>query len=170
MSEYTTTPSPKKTRISTRRQGVRLTTAQRIEAQAAFLKSFANAGNVRAACMAANVDRSTVRQWEEHDTDFSLKYGQSKLDVDDAIRGEIYRRGMFGEEKIVVSMGKVVYDKDGKPMTTREKSDTLLIFHAKARMPEYREKQEVTHSGSIDVSGAKEELLRRLTELEARHD
>jgi hypothetical protein len=167
MSKDTITPASKKTRISTRRQGVKLTSAQRIEAQSAFLKSFANAGNVRAACMSANVDRSTVRQWEEHDTDFSLKYNLAKEDVNDAIRGEIFRRAMFGEERFVTSMGKVVYHED-KPLTIREKSDTLLIFQAKARMPEYREKQEVTHSGSIDVSGAKEELLRRLTELEAR--
>ena len=146
MSDETGRPTKEKSahvRTSRRRQGIRLTKAQTIAAQAAFLKSFANNGNVRAACAQAGIDRSTVHAWEEHDETFSLRYNLSKEDVNDMIRAEIYRRAMIGEERFVTSMGKVVYHEE-KPLTIREKSDTLLIFHAKARMPEYREKNALT--------------------------
>lgn len=149
------------TRTSRRRQGVRLTAEQRITAQNTFLETFASTGNVRASCMKAGVDRSAVRQWEEHDTAFSVLYNQAKEDVNDAIRAEIFRRGMYGEEEIITSMGKPVYeqipvlnpdgtpklDKNNKPimrqgkmLTQKRKSDVLLMFHAKSRMPEYRDK------------------------------
>lgn len=179
MAEETRTPPHKKSashvRTSKRRQGVRLTKAETKEAQEKFLKSFAGHGNVRSACMAANVDRSTIRVWEEHDVRFSLLYNQSKADVDDAIRAEIYRRAMFGEEEYVTSMGKPVYEeipvlsedgtpkldsrgkptvKRGKILTHKRKSDLLLMFHAKARMAEYRDKSQVdvnTTTGTVEI-------------------
>ena len=191
MPEEIRTSSPKKSashvRTSRRRRGVRLTAKQRLVAQETFLKVFVNSGNVRAACLEAGIDRSTVRQWEEHDEQFSFLYNQAKEDVNDAIRGEIFRRAMFGEEEVVTSMGKPVYeqipllnpdgtpklDKNGKPMyrngkmiTQKRKSDILLMFHAKARMLEYREKQAVEVSGNVDVAGFKELLMQRLARLE----
>src|SRR5450755_3537788 len=141
-------------RTSTRRPGHRLTKEQTQEAQEKFLKAFASNGNVRVACATAGIDRSTVHAWTEHDERFSMEYNLAKQDVDDAIRAEIYRRGMFGEERFVVAQGKIVYGPDnpdgsrGKPLTYKEKSDTLLIFHAKSRMPEYRDKQQVELTGN----------------------
>ncbi len=149
-------------RTSARRPGHRLTEEQTHEAQEKFLKAFASNGNVRVACTAAGIDRSTVHAWTEHDEQFSMEYNLAKEDVNDAIRAEIYRRGMFGEERFVVAQGRIVNGPDGKPLTYREKSDTLLIFHAKSRMPEYRDKQQVEHSGSIDVSGAAESLFQKV--------
>lgn len=158
------TPTSKKrasSRTSVRSQGHRPTQAEKIEAQEKFLKSFASNGNVRAACMAAGIDRSTVHYWSEHDEQFSMQYNLSKEDVNDAIRAEIYRRGMFGEERFVTSMGKVVYHED-KPLTIKEKSDVLLMFHAKARMPEYRDKQTVDMNanltGSVQTSNLSSDL------------
>lgn len=165
MAESSSSSSPKKrASTSVHAKGRRMNSAQRKEAQEKFLKSFASNGIVRAACLAAGIDRTTVRYWEEHDEQFSMQYNLAKADVDDAIRAEIYRRAMFGEERYVTSIGKVV-EHEGKPLTYREKSDTLLIFHAKARMPEYRDRQQVEHSGSIDVAGARELLLQRLAQL-----
>jgi len=43
-------------------------------------------------------------------------------------------------------MGKVV-SKDGKPLTERVYSDHLLALLAKSRLPEFREKDSVKHSG-----------------------
>lgn len=133
------TSSPFKKSTSVRVKGQKISNEQRKETQEKFLKSFAANGNVRAACMAAGIDRSTVHYWSEHDEQFSMRYNLAKEDVNDAIRAEIYKRAVIGEERFVTSMGKVVYH-DGKPLTIREKSDTLLIFHAKSRMPEYRDK------------------------------
>lgn len=166
MREHSTTPSSKKgaSRTSVRRHGTRPTAEERRVAQETFLKAFANNGNVRAACMAAGIDRSTVHYWAEHDEPFSMRYTLAKEDVNDAIRAEIYRRGMFGDEEYVTSMGKVVYH-DGAPLTIRRKSDVLLMFHAKSRMPEYRDKQQVEHSGSIDITSAKETLAEKLARL-----
>ena len=165
MADETLKPSPKKKtghiRTGQRGPGQRLTAAQRVEAQTKFLKSFAANGNVRVACMAAGIDRSTVHGWTEHDEQFSMQYNLAKADVDDAIRAEIYKRAVLGEEEPVVSMGRAVYeeipvlDKDGEPvmdakgrpkirrgkmLTHKRKSDILLMFHAKARMAEYRDK------------------------------
>lgn len=137
-------------RTSGRRPGNRLTKDETKLAKEKFLKSFASNGNVRAACMVAGIDRSTVHNWSEHDAQFSMQYNLAKEDVNDAIRGEIYRRAMIGEEKIVTSMGKVVYH-ENKPLTVREKSDTLLMFHAKSRMSEYRDKQQLDINGTLVI-------------------
>jgi hypothetical protein len=177
MSDHSITPSPKKSasgRTSIRRHGQRPTAEQRREAQEAFLRSFASNGNVRAACMSAGIDRSTVHYWAERDEQFSMRYNLAQHDVDDAIRAEIYRRGMFGEEEPMVSMGRVVTRKNEKgeevPLTIRRKSDLLLMFHAKARMPEYRDKQQVEHSGNIDITGAKDSLLNKLAQATRSQD
>lgn len=141
----------RRVRTTNRRVGERMKQEERLVIQEKFLKSFAGNGNVRAACMAAGVDRSIVHYWAEHDEQFSMQYTLAKEDVNDAIRAEIFRRAMFGEEEPVISMGKPIYEEvtvmeNGKPVTRRKmltikrKSDLLLMFQAKARMPEYREK------------------------------
>jgi hypothetical protein len=124
VNELTSSTYKKKT--SVRMRGSRPTKEERKEAQEKFLKSFAANGNVRAACMVAGVDRTAVHYWNEHDEQFSMKYNLAKEDVNDTIRAEIFRRGVIGEERFVTSVGKVVYH-EGKPLTIREKSDTLLM-------------------------------------------
>lgn len=152
-------------RTSARRPGHKLTKRQTRESQEKFLASFAAKGIVRVACVDAGIDRSTVRNWEEHDETFSFRYNQAKEDVNDAIREEIRSRGMEGEEEYVVSMGKVVYW-NGQPLTMHRKSDQLLMFLARARMVEFREKQAIEVSAASDVSGFKELLLQRVARLE----
>lgn len=137
-------------RTSTRRPGQRLTAKETKEKQETFLKTFANTGNVRAACMQADIDRSTVHRWNEVDEHFSMQYNIAKEDVNDMIRAEIMRRAVHGEERYVTSMGKVVYHNE-KPLTIKEKSDVLLMFHAKSRMPEYRDK-----SATVNIITPKE--------------
>jgi hypothetical protein len=167
-NEFTSSSHKKKT--SVRSKGSRPTKEERQEAQGRFLKAFASNGNVRAACMVAGIDRSTIHYWAEHDEQFSMQYNLAKEDVNDAIRAEIYRRGMFGEERYVVSQGKLVQGSDGKPLTIREKSDTLLIFHAKSRMPEYREKQQMELSGTVAGVGVylpKKDLITQGKEIDS---
>ena len=134
----------------TRRQGQRMSKEQRKIAQEEFLKAFANTANVRAACMKAGISRNTVYQWAEHDEAFSFKFQQASLDADDMIRGELFRRAVQGVDEPVVSVGKLVYH-DGKPLTVKKYSDSLLALLAKARMPEFRDKQQLDINTNVNT-------------------
>lgn len=142
-----------------RRRGQRMTAEERKIAQEKFLKTFAKNANVRAACAVAGIDRSQVYRWQEHDTEFSLKFNVATEEANDLIRAALWLRGVEGVVKPVVSMGRVVYvkevGKDGKveekPLTERVYSDALLALLAKARMKEYRDKQQVEVSGSLTI-------------------
>jgi hypothetical protein len=146
--------SPQHVRTSTRGKGQKLTRAESQILQEKFLRSFSMTANVRAACMQAGIDRSTVRKWEEHDETFSFRYKEAKEDANDLIRAELQRRAIQGYEKPVISVGKIVYDKDGKVLTEKVYSDSLLGLLAKARLPEFRDKQTIdlnaTVNGRID--------------------
>lgn len=103
------------------------------ERQKLFLAEFAQNANVLLSAKRAGIDRTTVYVWLEHDEDFSFAFNQAKEDAKDVLRAEIYRRAVEGWEESLVSAGKFM----GK---VRRYSDTLLIFHSKALMPEYRDK------------------------------
>jgi hypothetical protein len=133
-----------------RRQGQRLTKEERSVVQEKFLKSFSMTANVRAACMQAGIERSLVYYWQEHDPSFSLRFNIAEKEANDVIRAELFRRAVQGYEKPVVSVGKVVYGQDGKPLTERVYSDSLLSLLAKARMPEFRDKQSVDLNATVN--------------------
>jgi hypothetical protein len=115
----------------------RLTTPARKEA---FLASFAQHGIVSRACRDADIDRSTVYLWKEHDAAFLVRYNQALEEAKDAIREEVRRRAQDGWDEDVYQLGKYAG-------TVHKYSDTLLIFHAKMLMPEYRDKQQVELTG-----------------------
>jgi hypothetical protein len=115
--------------------------------QRAFLSAFAEHANVLLSAKAAGISRQVVYQWLEHDEAFSFAYHQAKEDARDVIRAEIYRRGSEGWDEPVYQLGKYA----GK---VRKYSDTLLIFHAKMLMPEYRDKHSLEVKGSIQHSPA----------------
>jgi hypothetical protein len=105
----------------------------KLQKQALFLASFSETANVLISARLAGVSRQMVYKWLEHDEHFSFAYNQAKEDANDVLRAEIYRRGVRGyDEQVLVN---------GKMHTVRKYSDTLLIFLAKARMTEFREKQ-----------------------------
>jgi hypothetical protein len=103
--------------------------------------------------MSAGIERRLVYYWQEHDETFALKFQVAEQEANDVIRAELFKRAVQGIEKPVVSMGKVVYQ-DGKPLMERVYSDNLLSLLAKARMPEFRDKQSVdlhaTVNGAVD--------------------
>src|SRR5260221_12311543 len=101
--------------------------------QRLFLEAFAEHANVLLAAQTARIHRSTVYDWLEHDEDFFFAYNQAKEDAKDVLRAEIYQRGKEGWDESIYEMGVLT-------KTVRKHSDTLLIFHAKMLMPEYREK------------------------------
>lgn len=138
-----------------RPQGQQLTEEQSIEAKRAFLEEFAQGGIVTPALKVAGVSFPTLARWQEHDEEFSLAYNLARKAADDRIRNEIKRRGLEGYEEPVFYQGEEV-------SRVRRYSDTLLIFLAKSRMPEFREQTKVEHSGTISFT----DLARKAIEVE----
>lgn len=130
-----------------RRRGQHMTKEERKIAQDAFIKALENTANARVACVAANVSHSIVYQWAEHDTEFGIRFQQANKNANWLLFGEAWQRAMKGEERYYLSRGEVVIGPDGKPATYREKSDRLLELLLKARLPEFREKQQIEMSG-----------------------
>lgn len=165
-------PTPQRAR---RRQGQSMTEAEREATKDVFLQAFSMTANVRAACLKAGIDRSTVYHWQEHDEEFGFKFRQASEDANDLIRGELFRRAVQGYEKPAVSQGKVVYVEetlpDGKkvykPLMERVYSDNLLSLLAKARMPEFRDKQSIdmtTNTSTKDVQAIQDAITRALAQ------
>ena len=123
----------------------------RQEAQEAFLVAYAETGIITSAAAAANVSRQCVYEWQERDETFSLRFHEAEAIANDMLRAEIHRRGVVGWDEPVYQLAKFAG-------TVRKYSDTLLIFEAKRRMPEYREKHDVNVSGSIEVKKAADEF------------
>lgn len=48
-----------------------MTTAEKRIAKETFLRALSNTANVRAVCLAANMDGSTVYRWQEVDEEFA---------------------------------------------------------------------------------------------------
>src|SRR6266567_3798864 len=101
--------------------------------QAAFLDAYAEHANILLSAQKAGISRKTVYTWLEHDETFSFAFNQAKEDAKDVIRGEIYRRAIEGWDE-------PVWGPNALKGVVRKYSDTLLIFHAKMLMPEYRDK------------------------------
>lgn len=148
-----TNPTLKKTRV--KRRGP-MTARQRKAAQAAFLAAYAQTGIITSAAEAAGIVRSTVYEWQEHDETFSLRFHEAEATANDVLRAEILRRAYEGVEEPVYQLAKYVG-------TVRKFSDTLLIFEAKRRMPEYRDKVDVkaTMQGTVshDITASPEAAL-----------
>jgi len=112
------------------------------EAQRLFLDAYAQHANVMVSARAAGIHRSTVYEWLEHDQDFSFAYNLAKEDEKDTLRAEIYRRAKEGWEEPVYQLGYLAG-------TVQKYSDTLLIFHSKALMAEYREKSQLDINAQV---------------------
>jgi hypothetical protein len=145
MSEQSDTNLTPKKRLSTKAR------------QQAFLEAFAQHANVLLAAREAGVARQHVYTWLEHDEDFFFAFNQAKEDAKDVLRAEIYRRGKEGWDESVYESGMLT-------KTVRKYSDTLLIFHAKMLMPEYREKQQL--DVTTQMQGPRDPALQSLTDEE----
>ena len=115
-----------------------MTPDQRLILMDRFLDAFAQSGIVLGGCRAAGIHRNLVAYWSEHDLhDFAKRYEQAKAEANDRIRAEIHRRAIQGvkRQEAIYYKGEVVGSKE-----LTEYSDILLIFLAKSRMPEFRDK------------------------------
>ena len=130
--------------------------------QQAFLAAYRNCMSVRRACELAGIGRTTVYGWCERFPEFKQAFDAATEDVNDSIDDEIMRRAKDGWDEPAISAGRLVRDSDGEPLMIKRYSDTLMTMLAKSRMQKYREKQQVEHSGAIDISNARESLLLKL--------
>lgn len=147
MPDIDTNLTPKKTRMSKK------------EHQQAFLTSFAANANVLVSARAAEVSRQTVYNWLEQDEEFSFAYNLAREDARDTLRAEILRRGYEGWEEDTYQLGKFAG-------TVRKYDTTLLIFHSKMMMPEYRDKQQIdvnTSTTARDVQSLHEAITKALS-------
>jgi len=135
-----------------------MTSEERKAAQEAFLTAYEKTANILTAAEQVGIDRKLVYYWQEHDEQFDLAFNLADKAANMNIEAEIHRRGVQGWQEPVWQMGQYCGE-------ITKYSDVLLIFYAKRRMPEYREHQHVEHSGSIDIAGAKDALLDKLSRL-----
>lgn len=99
----------------------------------AFLKTLANTGVVRVACVAAGVHFTTAYEHRSKDPAFAEAWDTALEEACDALEAEARRRALIGTERPVFYKGQ-------QCGTIREYSDVLLIFLLKANRPEkYRD-------------------------------
>ena len=124
----------------------------------AFLAAFRETGNVRLACEAAEVGRSTHYGWLGADPSYQEAFDLAKEDAADILEAEATRRAVEGVKKLTGWY-------KGKPGGyVREFSDTLLIFLLKGLRPEvYRERVEVRGLlGKLDLNLLPNHLVARI--------
>lgn len=164
-----------------------MTAAEKRAAKDKFIEVLENTANVREAATAAGVDHSTVYRWVEKDKKFKARFDTANESANWLLFGAAWKRALEGEAEVVVSGGRVVYeeepvlddngepklDKRGnpimrpvRPMIQRKKSDQLLQFLMRNRIPEFKDKQDVNHTGLVDlIAGAHQSLLNDLADL-----
>jgi hypothetical protein len=109
-----------------------------------FLEAFGSPMTVKAAMQVAGVTKATLYEARKNDEEFAAAWLEVEEDVTQRAEAELFRRGVTGVVKPVVSAGKYVTD-------VTEYSDTCLVQLLRARRPErYRERHEHNHSGQID--------------------
>ena len=114
---------------------------RRTKWEKAFLKSFANSGNVSLAAKAAGITRAAAYAHRDKHTDFADEWAEAKDEAMDLLEAEALRRARRGVQEPVYYKGQVVGH-------VRKYSDTLLIFLLKGGLPEkYAER--FRHGGQV---------------------
>lgn len=134
--------------------------------QSNFLAAYAVCGVISEAADRAGVARGRHYAWLQEDPTYKDRFQSAHQEACEAIETEIRRRAVEGYEEPVVYQGSFTYEpqrnKDGsikydrlgnpiqqtKPLSVRKFSDNLLMFRAKAMMPDkYRDNAKVEHTG-----------------------
>ena len=124
----------------------------------AFLAAYRETGNIKLACIAAQISRSSHYRWLEQSLDYAEDFEQAKKDAVDVLEAEARRRAVEGWEE------PVGWYKGQAGGTVRRYSDTLLIFLLKGAAPQkYRERMEVSGAlKGLDFSVMTDEQLSRI--------
>jgi hypothetical protein len=110
-----------------------------------FLNTLKLGGHVLNAAQVAGVTRQTAYKARDSDEDFALAWADAIEEATETLERVAVRRSTVGTKRPVFYRGEVVG-------STREMSDTLLIFLLKSRRPEvYRDnaKPQHEHSGTV---------------------
>ncbi len=126
--------------------------------QKAFLAAFRETGNVRLACKAVSVGRSSHYRWLEKDAEYHSAFNLAKEDATDVLEAEAHRRAVEGWEE------PAGWYRGQAGGMVRKYSDVLLIFLLKSLRPDrYRERVDVRGVLShLDVSRLPDDLVARL--------
>lgn len=129
--------------------------------QKGFLSVLRESGNVRLACEAANIDRSTAYARRHADAEFAVAWNDAMEEAADLLEAEAWRRAYDGWEEPVY--GRVGKDRDGQVGLVRKYSDSLMQTLLKGHKPEkYRERQNIEHTGKgggpIEIDDARNQL------------
>lgn len=121
--------------------------------QELFLLAYASSGTISAAADKVGIDRNCHYDWIKADKEgtYTARFEHAILQHNETIEKEIRRRAVDGIVDDVYHNGRVVGQK-------RIYSDTLLIFSAKANMPnKYKERSQTEHVGEIKITIRKED-------------
>jgi len=150
--------------------------------QRAYLRAYCKTLNHGRAAKAAGVHRLTHYRWLREDERYKEQFSKALKIVGDKLEEEAMRRAKDGTRKLVLERGKPVfvwYDAAGhvveeghpsamhkKPLYEHAYSDRLLApLLAAAKPRKYKQRQEVTHKGSMALSfDGKEDKLKRINE------
>ena len=112
--------------------------------QMAFLKAFAEAGNLTEACKLSKVNYETQRRWSSGDPWFAAQFKDALQAFRDGIEKNVQEWAMQGIDEPIV--GKVAIAPgmmEDKIIGWKKSRNALLtMFHAKRHIPEYRDKYE----------------------------
>ncbi len=122
----------------------------------AFCAALAETCQVGKACRAVGISRQTAYGWRDDDPEFAAMWDRALKVGVTALEDEAHRRGFEGTDEPVFHQGV-------KCGTVRKYSDTLAIFLLKSHDPEkYRERQDVTFKGQLDIADAILEARKRV--------
>ncbi len=121
-------------------------------ARTQFLEVFARTCNVTHAARSAGISRSRVYDIRKENAEFAAAWDEAEETAVDSLEGEARRRALEGIDEPIVYQGEIQRDGDGKPVTIKKYSDTLLMFLLKAHRPEkYRERFDIKGDGKGDA-------------------
>lgn len=165
----TTRPARKPAQPHTRARERKRKEVATLRGKAAFLKEFAQSGNILQAARKVGVGRRTVYTWLESDIHFKRLFDEAHEDALDALEEEARRRAVDG-------VLEPVYQGGEKVGTIRKYSDALLTLLLKGKRPDtFRERHEVTGKNGGPLQSqtdvfhkAKSTLIDKLSRLSAR--
>ncbi len=126
-----------------------------------FLETYARTGIIQPACDAADISRTTYKNWRNHDDDFDVACDDALQAAVDVAEGELRRRGVEGVSEPVMwhgepiwrrdpVTGEVLLDDDFNPIpyTRYARSDRLLEVYLKAHRAQYRDRSGLELTGA----------------------
>ena len=140
--------------------GQNFTKFEREAVKLKFIEAYRKHGLRWPACQEAGVSPKTIINWRRADPDFDEVLSYVHEEWNDKIRAEIYKRAIEGSQEEVVSNGRV--------LTVTKRSDILLMFLAKSRMPEFRENGAIAEGGQSDSDSTEDRVEGRIAEMAKR--